>query len=502
MIDTEALRKKILDFAIEGKITERDDEANTSELFMLIQQEKAYQLKNGLLKKTKEFPQITQDKIPGKFPEEWHVCYIDDIAFVTKLAGFEYTKYIADNIQSEGIPLFKGKNVQHGELVLEFESYIPQSVSDELPRSQLKKKCLLTPYVGTIGNIAIFESEFDAHLGSNVGKIELLNSENEKFLLEEYVLYYLRSSYGFAELTKHRKATAQDSISIEAIRNVIIPIPSLKEQRAIVDKVDEILVQLEVLDELQQQYSSDLEVLKSKIIDAGIQGKLTEQLPEDGTAEELLKQIDDEKKKLIKEKKIKATEALPEITEDEIPFEIPDNWKWVRLEGLTANISIPMADGPFGSNLKKEHYTENKEVRIIQLSNVGSEGWRNENVKYTTFAHLKTIERSAVNAGDIVIAKMMPAGRAIIVPDIEKQFVLSSDCVKFVPHSCVLTSYLNYAINSEMFRKQVFGTITGVGRERTSLSKLKNFLIPVPPYAEQVRIVNKISDAMETVANM
>ena len=81
--------------------------------------------------------------------------------------------------------------------------------------------------------------------------------------------------------------------------------------------------------------------------------------------------------------------------------------------------------------LKKEHYTENREVRIIQLSNVGDSGWRNENVKYTTFEHLKTIERSAVNAGDIVIAKMMPAGRAIIVPDIEKQYVLSSDCVRF-----------------------------------------------------------------------
>lgn len=259
---------------------------------------------------------------------------------------------------------------------------------------------------------------------------------------------------------------------------------------------------LNTLKELQAQYSSDLEVLKSKIIDAGIQGKLTEQLPEDGTAEELLGQIAEEKKQLIKEKKIKAIKALPEITEDEIPFAIPDNWKWVRLEGLTANTNIPMADGPFGSNLKKEHYTENQEVRIIQLSNVGSEGWRDENVRYTTFEHLKTIERSAVNAGDIVFAKMMPAGRAIIVPDIEKKYVLSSDCVKFVPHSCMLTSYLNYAINSEMFRKQVLGTITGVGRERTSLSKLKNFLIPVPPYAEQVRIVRKIEDAMNAVASM
>ena len=137
--------------------------------------------------------------------------------------------------------MFKGKNVQNGKLVLSFESYIPESVSDELPRSQITKKCLLTPYVGTIGNIAVFDGSFKAHLGSNVGKIELLNSDTQTFILEEYVLWYLKSTYGYAELTKYKKATAQESISIDAIRNVIIAIPPLEEQRRIVAKLEEIL---------------------------------------------------------------------------------------------------------------------------------------------------------------------------------------------------------------------------------------------------------------------
>lgn len=157
------------------------------------------------------------------------------------MAGFEYTKYIADNLVADGIPLFKGKNVQNGKLVLSFESYIPKSISDELPRSQIAKKCLLTPYVGTIGNIAIFDGSFKAHLGSNVGKIELLNSDIQTFVLEEYVLWYLKSTYGYAELTKHKKATAQESISIDAIRNVIIAIPPLEEQYRIVAKIEELL---------------------------------------------------------------------------------------------------------------------------------------------------------------------------------------------------------------------------------------------------------------------
>lgn len=115
--------------------------------------------------------------------------------FVTKLAGFEYTKYIAYNLVTDGIPLFKGKNVQNEKLVLSFESYIPERISDELPHSQIANKCLLTPYVGTIRNIAIFDRSFKEHLGSNVCKIELLSSDMQTFVLEEYVLWYLKSIY-------------------------------------------------------------------------------------------------------------------------------------------------------------------------------------------------------------------------------------------------------------------------------------------------------------------
>ena len=211
------------------------------ELLTFLFHDEAAQRKLDRLKKTRALEPISEAAIPFDFPQPWKVCYIDDIAFVTKLAGFEYTKYIADNLVADGIPLFKGKNVQNGKLVLSFESYIPKSISDELPRSQIAKKCLLTPYVGTIGNIAIFDGSFKAHLGSNVGKIELLNSDIQTFVLEEYVLWYLKSTYGYAELTKHKKATAQESISIDAIRNVIIAIPPLEEQYRIVAKIEELL---------------------------------------------------------------------------------------------------------------------------------------------------------------------------------------------------------------------------------------------------------------------
>ncbi len=158
------------------------------------------------------------------------------------MAGFEYTKYIAPNLISNGVPLFKGKNIQNSNIVYDFEGFIPESVSDELPRSQITKKCILTPYVGTIGNIGIHNKDGKYHLGSNVGKIELLF---ENLTCEEFLVIYLKSIYGYLQLTKHKKATAQESISIDAIRDVYIPLPPYNEQLRILNKLNSIFANME-----------------------------------------------------------------------------------------------------------------------------------------------------------------------------------------------------------------------------------------------------------------
>ena len=251
----EALKRSILQWAVQGKLVPQDPADEPAEaLLERIRAEKQKLIKEGKIKKDKHESVIFRrdnshyekrgseevcidDELPFEIPTSWEWCYLGNIAFVTKLAGFEYTKYIAPNLTDSGIPLFKGKNVQNGNLVLNFEGYIPEWLSDELYRSQIIKKCLLTPYVGTIGNIAIFDGSFKAHLGSNVGKIELINPIENTCVSEEYVLHYLRSPAGHQQLTKHKKATAQESISIDAIRNVLIPIPPLKEQKRIILKI-------------------------------------------------------------------------------------------------------------------------------------------------------------------------------------------------------------------------------------------------------------------------
>ena len=216
---------------------------------------------------------------------------IDDIAFVTKLAGFEYTEFIANNLTgTDGVPLFRGKNVQDGKIIYKFESFISKAVSDELPRSQVRKKCLLTPYVGTIGNIGIHDEEGFYHLGSNVGKIEILNGKQTD-IYEEYVKLFLQSTVGYKELTKQKKATAQDSISIEAIREVFIPIPPRLEQQRVLQQLNHWLSFVESIEHAEIGIRETVCAAKANILDLAIHGKLVPQDPSDEPAINLLKRI-------------------------------------------------------------------------------------------------------------------------------------------------------------------------------------------------------------------
>ena len=193
---------------------------------------------------------------------------------------------------------------------------------------------------------------------------------------------------------------------------------------------------------------------------------------------------------------MKKTIALAEnrlaaalVPAEEQPYQVPENWCWVRFGVLATE----MADGPFGSNLKSEHYTTNKEVRIIQLSNIGDKGWKEDNTKYTTFEHAETIARSLVQPGNIVIAKMMPAGRAIICPSGEAQYVLSSDAVKVVPYKEIPNRFMCFSINSPYFRNLIQENTQGITRARTSIKKLKTYPFALPPLPEQCRIVDLIT---------
>lgn len=247
--------------------------------------------------------------------------------------------------------------------------------------------------------------------------------------------------------------------------------------------------------------------LWASILDAAVHGSIVPQISGEESAAITLDKIRLEKNNLVKSKAIKSEKNQTSISRVDnkwvetvngsqhelcVPYDLPSGWMWCRVSNLTENIDGAIADGPFGSNLKTEHYTSNREVRIIQLSNLDDGFWRDNNRKYTTYQHAQELSRCMVDPFDIVIAKMMPAGRATIVPPVDSHFILASDVIKFKPHGLLNKEYLCYAFNSNVFRQQINGQIHGQGRIRTSVSKVRSYLLPIPPVAEQQRIVAKL----------
>ena len=178
---------------------------------------------------------------------------------------------------------------------------------------------------------------------------------------------------------------------------------------------------------------------------------------------------------------------------------IPEDWTLIPIRELAKD----MADGPFGSNLKTEHYTTDKQVRIIQLGNIGDCGWLDDNTKYTTFEHAKTLSRCIATPGSILVAKMMPAGRSIVCPSEEIQYILGSDVVRIVPNEKLIAEYFVYQSKSEIYLSQIAANTQGSTRQRTSISKLKDIYIPFPSIkSEQTRIATALSNIDSLISEL
>lgn len=521
-MNTKHLKAKILDLAIRGKLVPQDpSEGNAADLLNKIREEKNILIEQKKIKADKNSSFIIkaddgkhyeqffdgslidiEDEIPFAAPKQWSWVKLGSISFITKLAGFEYSKNISPNLVNKGIPLFKGKNIQNSEIIYSFENYIPESLSDELLRSQINKKCILTPYVGTIGNIGIHNKPGKYHLGSNVGKIELFDLG---ITTEEFIVIYLKSSYGYIQLTKHMKATAQESISMEALRDVILPIPPLSEQQRIISTIEKAVEQIDIIEKNKLNLKTYIKQTKSKVLDLAIHGKLVEQNPGEGNAFELLEKIRNEKIELVKQKKIKedkkssfiikaedgkhyeqfADGTLKDI-EDEIPFEIPENWCWCRLReignwqsGCTPDKSrkdfYDKADIPWlNSGDLTDSYIETIPHYVSQIAFDEKKMKLNEAGSVCIAMYGATIGKLGI------LTKSATTNQAVLV------------CNKLHLSD---SKYLFYFLKSH--KKEYIQAGFGGAQPNISKEKVEPTLFPLPPLDEQKRIVDRIEQIFE-----
>lgn len=473
MIDTAALRKRILDLAIQGLLTPDvtiDEGVNSKVNNILIENEIAND--------------IVQSDIPFEIKNTWCWIKLGWIMGIERGGSPRPIKaYITE--EEDGINWIKIGDVSKDGKYIE-------KTKEKIKAEGEKKSRHVYPGDFLLTNSMSFGRPYITKIDGCVHDGWLILRNNEKLFDMNFLYHLLSSSYVYNQFAKKASGATVDNLNIDKVAEAIIPLPPVEEQKIIVEKVEEMMQYIETIANLQIMYSTDLEVLKSKIIDAGIQGKLTEQLPEDGTADELLKQIAEEKKMHVKEGKIKASKSLPEITEDEIPFEIPDNWKWCRLVDLCKEIT----DGTH----KTPTYIETG-VPFLSVKNVSSGHFDFEDVKYISESeHRELIKRCNPEKGDILICRIGTLGKAIEI-DINVDFSIFVSLGLIKPLDSYLSKYLVYVLNSGFGEKWIKKNKAGdaMHAAKINLDVLRSFLVPLPPLLEQTRIVDKIDEMLSIV---
>lgn len=469
MIDTQSIRKKILDLALRGKLTEQLPEDGTAEeLYRLIQQEKAVLIKAGLTKKNKPLPPVTIDKAPFEIPENWKWVRWGDLS-----EQIQYG-YIASAQSTGQIKMVRISDIQGNKVIWKNVPYcdIDEESIDIYKLHQ--NDILFARTGGTVGKSYLVENVDTEAVFAGY----LIRTSYSKRLSAKYIKYFMDSDLYWKQLQDGTTATAQPNCNGQTLSKMILPLPPAAEQMRIVEKLQCVFSMLDTIDTLQSQYQENLATLKSKIIDAGIQGKLTEQLPEDGTAEELYQQIQREKAALEKAGKIKKSKPLPPISEEEKPFEIPENWKWVKLGNVITLVS--------GTDFKPEDYND---AGIGMPYMTGASNIENDKLIINRWT---PCPRNIAHEGELLLVCKGSGFGKLVICNVSEAHI-ARQFMSIRPYSGVDVNYVKAVMTNsfQIIKEAGKGLIPGVDRDT-----VLNIPLPLPPLSEQKRIVAKLEELL------
>lgn len=343
----------------------------------------------------------------------------------------------------------------------------------------------------TVGRVSILDIDA-VHNEAIISIFPFVDDDSTEKMYLFYVLPFV-SQFG-----ESKNAIKGKTLNDTSISNLLIPLPPLAEQKRIVAKIEELLLYIDRYElawsKLEQFNSRFPEDMKKSLLQYAIQGKLVEQRPEEGTAEELFTQIQQEKQRLISEKKIKKEKSLPEITEDEKTFDIPENWKWIRLGSILHYIDT-------GKSFKCDEIppTGNK-CGIIKVSAV-TWGKFNENESKTCYSNESWVDAYEIHKNDFLICRANTAalvGGCVIVDKISKRLMLSDKVLRLHFTKMIYPFYVLWALRTPFVRNQFGSMATGTSESMKNISQdiLKNTVIPLPPIPEQRRIVEKLEQLL------
>ena len=474
-MDTQAIRKKILDLALRGKLTEQLPEDGTGQqLFQHIQERKAVLAGTGKAKKQESLIPLTKEDIPFEIPDNWQWVRLGDITAKITSGSTPTGGKKTDAYVDKGFCFFREQNIYNDGIHSEGMVYITEQLLNTRENSTvIAKDILLNITGGSIGRCAIVPDDFSkGSINQHILIIRMVEEETRFFT-------HLVLCSPYAQNHIKRKAVGdKDGFSGGRCKYMPVPLPPLPVQKRIVSIIHSAFSVLDTIDTLQGQYQDNLATLKSKIIDAGIQGKLTEQLPEDGNAEELHQQIQQEKLALEKAGKIKKSKPLPPISDEEKPFDIPENWKWVKLGNVITLVS--------GTDFKPEDYNDSG---IGMPYMTGASNIENDKLIINRWT---PCPRNIAYEGDLLLVCKGSGFGKLVICNVSEAHI-ARQFMSIRPYYGVDVNYVKAVmINSfQIIKEAGKGLIPGVDRDT-----VLNIPLPLPPLAEQKRIVAKLEELL------
>lgn len=483
-MNAQDLKNSILQLAVQGKLVEqRLEEGSAKELLEQIKAEKERLIKEKKIKKEKPLPEITEEEKPFEIPESWEWVRWGDLSY-----SIQYG-YNAPALEVGKIKMVRISDIQDNEVVWDSVPYC--NISDEDIDSYLlaPNDILFARTGGTVGKSYLVKEVQEKCVYAGY----LIRTRYSKKLIPQYLKLFMESPLYWQQLRNGTIATAQPNCNGKTLAKMILPLPSLDEQKRIVAKIEEILLYIEQYDKaytkletFNKKFPSDM---KKSILQLAMQGKLVEQRPEEGTGEELYQQIVTEKARLIKEGKIKKEKLLDEITEDEIPFDIPESWKWVRV-GEVFDVGTGMT--PLKSEIKFYQYGTIPWI----TSSLTSQRFIKESETYITEYALKHTSLNMYPAHTLIVAMYGQGKTRGQISELLIDATINQACAALgnIIIEKTFTSYVYYCFlfNYEILRKKAEGT----SQPNLNLKKIQETLIPLPPLTEQKRIVTKLEQML------
>lgn len=480
------LKASILQMAIQGKLVEqRPEEGTGEELYQQIQTEKRVLTKAGAIKKQKPLPEITEEDIPFDIPDSWRWVRVAQIVTINPKNDLD------DELETAFIPMpcvmdgFRNQHTFEIKKWKEIKKGFTHFAEGDIGVAKI------TPCFQNRKSV-IFRNLINGY-GAGTTELSVVRTISNT-ISSEFLLWFFKTEFFIVNGIKSFTGTAgQQRIHKDYLATCLVPLPPLAEQKRIVAKIEELLPYIDryeqawsKLEEFNKRFPVDMQ---KSILQMAIQGKLVEQRPEDGTGEELYQQIQAEKQALIKAGTIKKQKPLPEIEEDEILFDIPKTWKWIKLGDVVSVLGGKRI--PAGRKLT----TDNTGHKYIRVSDMKNGSVMVDNLLFVPEDVYPKISKYIITKDDIYITVAGTIGRVGKIPVEIDGANLTENADRLVFQN-IDQDWLIRCLDSGLVQQQILNVTTKVGQPKLAIKRIQELLIPFPPLAEQKRIVAKLEELL------